>query len=137
MVRIRVAGDERLLGVEEDVRSVVGRSRVERVEGAVAVDRARRDQRRRRVEALVEVRRGVGIGRDQRLLGVEEDALAVGRGAGEGSGRCGARGVTSAVRANRDSLEHAVVGVRRCRDAERKRCGERPDDHADPCLLHI
>ena len=55
---VGVAGHERLVGVEEDLRPVVRGGVEEGVVGAVAAAGAGREQRRRGAEALVDVERG-------------------------------------------------------------------------------
>ena len=80
---VGVAGHQPLGGHEEDLRAVVGCSDEVRALGPVAPCGPGRHQGREAAGALVHVKRLVGVRTDQRAARGEEDARAVGRGAGE------------------------------------------------------
>src|SRR5207249_371795 len=102
--------DERLAGAEEDAAAVGRGTGEEGAEGAVAVDRALRDPRRRPARALVHVDSRVQVVARQLLARLEEDAAAVGGGTAE-AGVPGAVAVDRALRDPRRRPARALVDI--------------------------
>jgi Fungalysin metallopeptidase (M36) len=123
---VGVAANERLLRVEEDVRSVTRNTPEESFDCPIAVDLTCRDKR---AVAVVYVLGGVGVGHHELLLGLEPDPRSVARHASEGGGEGAAVAVDLRGRV---VLRTAVACSGGSHWRSRRDCQQREDDDPSP-----